>query len=238
MNIEVITSMNQEYYDRIGRDCIASYLAHWSTRLTVYAESVKMPDNARIDVVDFSELGPDYVDFQNDTTLSRRCRTFAKKAFSVLHALEHSTADWIVWLDADVITQCGDPADLLQELLQQRYLAMYMGVRYQDHTPTGKYGDWLVPETGFFGVNLGHTMMTPFVQEYKRRYLKRDFADLRRSYDNDVFGAAICAISADYLDLCDGLDKPYKTPLRHTVFGKYLHHYKAKHSKQHYQEAQ
>jgi len=238
MKLEVITSVNQDYYDRIGRDCFRSYLAHWSTTLTVYAESVAIDQHPRVRVIDFDQLGDDYREFQNNTNLSRRCRTFAKKAFSVLHALDHSQADWIIWLDADVITQQSDPAAVLAQILPPNDLAMYMGVTYTDHAGTGKQGYWLVPETGLFGINLTHASMPDLRKEYRRRYVERDFADLRRSYDNDVFGAAIRNTPADYLDLCADLAKPYKTPLKHTVLGEYLHHHKAKHRKIDYAEAQ
>lgn len=238
MKLEVITSMNQDYHDRIGRDCIKSYLEHWSTDLTVYAESVAIKPHSRLRIIEFDELGADYQTFQQDETLSRRCRTFAKKAFCVLHAMDNSAADWLVWIDADVITQRSDPVDLLKTVLQPHYLAMYMGVRYDSHEATNTSGDWLVPETGFFAVNLRHRMTPVLVQEYRRRYLNKSFSDLRRSYDNDVFGAAVLATPADYLDLCQGLEKAYKTPLKHTVFGAYLCHYKAKHSKANYALAQ
>lgn len=231
MKLEVITSVNQDYYTRIGKDCIRSYLTHWSTTLTVYAESVAIDQHSRVHVIDFDQLGNDYREFQNNTNLSRRCRTFAKKAFSVLHALDHSPADWIIWLDADVITQQSDPAAVLARILRSNHLAMFMGVTYTHHAGTGKQGNWLVPETGLFGINLTHASMPDLREEYRRRYVERDFADLRRSYDNDVFGAAIRNTPADYLDLCADLDKPYKTPLKHTVFASFLTHHKAKHSK-------
>lgn len=236
MQISVITSMNQDYYDRIGRDCLTSYLANWSTPITVYAESVNIVADPRINTIPFDELGADYQSFHDDHSQSRRCRTFAKKAFSVIHAMHHATGDWLVWLDADVITQRSDPVDVLQTVLRHEYLAMYMGVRYHDHEGTDRVGDWLVPETGFFAVNLRHELLPRFRHEYQRRYRERDFADLRRSYDNDVLGAVIKTVPARYLDLSAGFSKPYKTPLKHTVFGDYLHHFKAKHSKQSYVE--
>lgn len=231
MNLEVITSFNQHYYDRIGRDCVATYLDMWSTPITVYAEDCAVPADPRVRVLTFDQLGDDYRCFQEDSQLSRRCRVFAKKAFCVIHAMNHSTADWLVWLDADVISTRRDPAQILSQMFKPNILAVYMGVTYNDHVKTDKYGDWLVPETGFFAVNLRHPQLAMFRNEYTRRYLERDFADLRRSYDNDVFGAAIRHTPAQYLDLCAVLAKPYKTPLKHTALGAYLHHYKAKHSK-------
>ena len=230
MNIEVITSVNQDYYDRIGRDCIDTYLEHWSMPLTVYQEQFQVPAQPRLTLIDFDALGPDYDDFQSDAGIGDRCKRFAKKAFCVIHAMHNSSADWLVWLDADTITLRSDPARLLSQLLRPRYLAMYLGVKYDNHRGI-RFGNWLVPETGLFAMNLRHAKTPMFKAEYQRRYLERDFADLRRSYDNDVFGAVVESVPADYIDLCSDLKKAYKTPLKHTVFGEYLHHYKAKHSK-------
>ena len=71
-------------------------------------------------------------------------------------------------------------------------------------------------------------------------YRERDRSGLRRFYDNDVLGAAVQSVSnATHRDLCAGFEKPYKTPLPHTILGQYLIHYKAKHSKAEYsQEAE
>ena len=234
INMEVITSFNQTYYDRIGRNAVSSYLEHWSTPLTVYAEQCELDKHRRLNVIDFDALGEQYRDFQSDESISQRCKTFAKKAFSVIHAMYNSQADWLVWLDADVLTKRADPAMILSDMLKPNYLAMYMGVRYTDHRGI----NWLVPETGLFAVNLRHADSRRFREEYRRRYLRRNFEDLRRSYDNDVFGAVVTQIPSQYLDLCQDLTKPYKTPLKHTVLGEYLHHYKAKHSKLNYVASQ
>ena len=237
MNIEVITSFNQRYYDMIGRAAVDSYLRHWSTDITLYAEECDITPQDRIRIIDFDQLDPEYTTFSRDTTQSKRCRIFAKKAFCVIHGMYNSQADWLVWLDADTLTRRSDPAQKLAGLLDHEILAMYMGVRYHDHKGK-RFGNWLVPETGFFAVNLKHPLTSTFRDEYRRRYIERDFHDLRRTYDNDVFGAVVDHVPARYLDLCSHLTKPYKTPLKHTVFGDYLHHYKAKHSKRDYAEAQ
>jgi hypothetical protein len=84
-------------------------------------------------------------------------------------------------------------------------------------------------------VNTQHPDFETFRAEYCRRYHDRDQSGLRRYYDNDVFGAALQIVpAAAVLDLCAGFKKSYKTPLRHTVLGDHLIHYKAKHSKAEY----
>jgi hypothetical protein len=235
--IQVITSFNQRYYDLIGKDSMISFLKYWPKELTLtcYVEEFKLSTRSkRINQIDFSELDPDYAQYQADTTLRQSDKKFAKKAYSFMHAMNHSTADWIVWLDADVITAKKLPLSVLTDLLLPEYLSMYMGVTY-DTSKDGKPGKWLCPETGIFAVNTQHEKFNQFRAEYCRRYHERDYQDLRRFYDNDVLGAALNVVQPLMVnDLCTGFQKGYKTPLRHTVLGEYLIHHKAKHSKAEY----
>ena len=110
-----------------------------------------------------------------------------------------------------------------------------------DHHMRFIFGEFILPKKASLPVPVTYRITKPqfktFRTEYIRRYHKRDHADLRRFYDNDVFGAALgvvkqCRVS----DLCHGFAKPYKTPLPHTVMGEHLIHYKAKHSKAEYSQ--
>ena len=235
--IQVITSFNQLYYDLIGKDSVDSFLENWPQDLTLtcYVEGFHMPAHARIAQIDFDQLDPDYVQYQLDTSLNQSMKKFAKKAYSFMHAMHHTTAEWIVWLDADVITVQSIPVELLQRVLQSQDLAMYMGVTYFTDKSGTQAGNWLVPETGVFAVNTQHEDFAKFRTEYCRRYHQRDQSGLRRYYDNDVFGAALLSVpNASVFDLCEKFKKSYKTPLRHTILGDHLIHYKAKHSKAEY----
>jgi hypothetical protein len=234
--IEVITSVNQRYWDTIGRDCVESWLAYWSTdfRLTVYTEEFQLPDYGdRITQIDFGQLDPDYWRLQQED-LHDSIKRFAKKAYSFIHAMHHSSSRWIIWLDADVITQQRVNWSTWRKILDKSYLSAYLGVTYTTDKQ-GNPGNWLVPETGVFAVNQRNPDYEQFRAEYLRRYRQRAYQDLRRFYDNDVFGAAIRSVPMTQVnDLCAGFAKPYKTPLKHTVLGPYLTHYKAKHSKAEY----
>ncbi len=233
MNIEVITSFNQKYYDLIGKDSVESWLKYWPSdlKLTCYVEEFNIPHNERIKQISFDTFSHEYTTFQS--TASKQVQKFAKKAFSFIHAMENSKADRIVWLDADVITQDTLSKDLLESLLPENVLCTHMGVTYTE-AKDGTPGRWFVPETGFFAVNTQHSKFVEFKNEYKRLYVENDYKHLRRFYDNDVYGDAFEKTGAPGLDLCEGLEKGYKTPLKHTVLGPFLHHYKAKHSKAHY----
>lgn len=236
--IEIITSMNQRYFDLIGKDCVDSFLKYWppSFNLTVYVEEMALADNDRIKQISFSKLEKDYTAFQEDPNCNQSEKKFAKKAYAIMHAMNNSKADWIIWVDADVLSTDYIPANLWTALLDYQHLSLYMGVTYTSDK-SGNLGCWLVPETGIFAINTKHPGFDTLRNEYCRRYRERDRSGLRRFYDNDVLGVAVQAVTgATHRDLCAGFEKPYKTPLPHTVLGQYLLHYKAKHSKAEYNQ--
>jgi len=236
--IQIITSMNQTYHDLIGKDCVKSFLEFWpqTLSLTVYVEELVLEHHERIEQIPFKDLDEDYQKFQLDPNCNQSEKKFAKKAYSYMHALENSRADWLIWLDADVLTVTPLPESVLLALLDPQHLTVHMGVSY-DTDKSGNPGSWYVPETGFYATNLKHREFETFKTLYCDRYLQRNRTGLRRYYDNDVFGVAIKSIPhATHRDLCIGLGKAYKTPLRHTVLGPYLNHHKAKHSKAEYSQ--
>jgi hypothetical protein len=230
MNIEIITSFNQAYYDLIGKDCVETWLKYWPEDLTLtcYVEEFNLPEHPRLKQISFDDFKPEYYEFQS--TADKQVKKFAKKAWSFIHAMENSTADRIVWLDADVLSVDQLPMDLLLNVLPDDVLSTHMGVTYTT-TKDGTPGRWFVPETGFFAVNTKHNLFSEFRKEYKRHYVERDHAMMRRFFDNDVYGYVFEKLDAPGYDLCKDFVKGYKTPLRHTVLGPYIEHYKAKHAK-------
>jgi hypothetical protein len=233
MKLEIITSFDQKYYDLIGKDCVDSWLKYWPEefRLTCYVEEFTMPEHPRIKQIPFDNLCKEYFEFQK--TSVKQIKKFAKKAFTFIHAMENSTADRIIWLDADVITLQTLSKSLLLKILPEHVLSTHMGVIYYTDK-SGNPGKWFVPETGFFAINTQHELFENFKIEYKRHYIEKDCQHLRRFYDNDVYGYVFEKLKAPGYDLCDKFDKGYKTPLPHTELGIYLKHYKAKGSKKVY----
>lgn len=226
MKIEVITSFNQAYYDTIGHKAVETWLEYWPKELTLtcYVEEFELPLQSRIKQIPFSELGFEYWLFMRNTERDR-VKIFAKKAYSIIHAFEHSDADRIIWLDADVISEAPIPLKILQAITPSNTLATFMGVTHEDK--------WFSAETGVFIVNTCHPEFKAFAARYREYYDRRIKDNLRRFYDGEVFGAVVKEFEprAKFNDLCADFKKGYKTPLKHTVLGPYLHHYKAKHSK-------
>lgn len=231
MNIRVITSFNEKYYNLIGRDSVESWLKYWpeNLSLTCFVEEVSIPDHSRLVQIPFTEFDQDYHKIQG-SKIGGQARKFAKKAWCFIHAMETIDADRIIWLDADVLTHKHMPLDFLKSLLPDNVLSTHMGVTYTD-SKDGRQGRWFVPETGFFAINKNHEKFHDFKTEYRRRYVELDDSNLRRFYDNDVYGYVFEQLEVEGLDLCDKFTKPYKTPMRHTVLGDFIFHHKAKHSK-------
>lgn len=228
MKIEVITSFDQLYYSRIGHACVDTWLQHWPTdlELTCYVEEFRLPEQTRIKQIEFTELGDSYFKFQQSPKFKDRVKTFAKKAYSVIHAMEHSTADRIIWIDADVLTTADIGRAILENLCSDKTLATYMQVYHEKEDRV-----WISAETGIFVVNTHHPEFTAFSQRYRQYYDEHITENLRRFYDGEVFGAVANEFKSHVRDLCADFKKRYKTPLRHTILGPYLNHYKSKHNK-------
>lgn len=231
MKIDVITSFNQEYYNNIGHACVKTWLEHWPAELalTCYVEQFSLPTTPRIKQIDFAELGDSYVAFQQ-SDFKERVKTFAKKAYSVIHAMEHSQADRIIWLDADVLTTANIPINFIHALCPDRTLATYMQVYHEKDNRV-----WTSAETGIFVVNTKHPNFAAFARRYRQYYDQRLTQNIRRFYDGEVFGAVANEFKSDVRDLCADFKKKYKTPLRHTILGPYLNHYKSKGNKNNFE---
>lgn len=233
MKIDVVTSFNIPYYHRIGRYSVTSYLAYWpkDIQLTVYAEDCELEHNPQINQIPLSDVSAEYTEFMADKSINKRVKTFAKKAFSWIHAAENSDADYLLWMDADVMTKQPITKEFLAAQCNPNLLATFMGVWYDDKRDEN---DEPIPldhplfsaETCLYFFNLKHPLTKEFVARYKEYYVQRITDNLRRFYDADVWGATVM----DFKDRAffHNLNTDnYRTPLPRTYWHPYLQHLKA-----------
>ena len=131
MKIEIITSFSEEYYNKIGKDSIESWLEYWpeDMDLTCYVEGdFKIVEHSRIKRISFNVT--EYNKFLERGKIGGQERKFAKKAFSFIHSMQTTNADRIIWLDADVITTESLSRQLIESLLPFEVLSTHMGVTY------------------------------------------------------------------------------------------------------------
>lgn len=126
MKIKVITKVDKAYYDKIGKDCIESWLKYWPKDmiLTVYVEDFTIVPNERLEQITFDKMSKEYFDFQN-SEYNNRVKTFSKKAYSIIHAYENLDADRIIWIDADAITYRNVDKSFLETLCDNDTLIHY-----------------------------------------------------------------------------------------------------------------
>jgi len=219
----LITSMNLPYYEHCGKLMIKSFERYWrGVSLYCYNEGFAFKTK-RWKHMNWS-LGADYDDFVNRwSTENRKVTTFGKKAFSIIHAMEHIDCDWLIWADADSEATVDMPTQLLDIITDDKYLSIHFGVK---HTVDNK--TYFSCETGYFMLNKNHPMFTDFKNTYKSIYVNDDYKNLRRFYDGEVYGETVLRLQeqgAEVLDLNKGWR--HKTPIPRSVLGPYISHYKA-----------
>jgi hypothetical protein len=225
--ITLITSFDERYYNKVGKYCLETILKFWDPTIdvVVYTEDMHLENNSRYTTVDFSNLDPDYFVFQNESRKPSE-KTFAKKAYSIIHAMENIDTDILIWIDADVITKKNIDAKLIHELVPLEILSTHFGVWHHQIKHDSTSPKMFSCETGFFALNKNHPQYKVFSKRYKDRYVKREKDDLRRFYDGDVYGAVVKELepSAAMNDLNPkGL---HKTPMPRSILKDHIVHFK------------
>ena len=223
MKVALITSMNRTYWDGPGRLMVKSFEKHWhnAAELYLYNEGFVLK-NKEWKCLGF-DLGPEYERFQKKwMEKNKKVAGFAKKAFSIIHAMENIECDRLIWADADSEATRHFPVQLLEWIADPKYLSTHFGV--QHHVEDNTYFSC---ETGFFILNKNHKDFNLFKETYKNIYLKEDYSTLRRFYDGEVYGETVRRLSnkSEMLELNPGLI--HKTPMPKSVIAPYISHYKA-----------
>jgi hypothetical protein len=234
MNFHVITSFNQKYFDELGQDCLDSYLKHWPADIpiTCYVEGFRIDQytDPRVHQVNFEDMPPGLSEFAKENQKSKTLK-FAKKAFSIIHAMDNIECDVLIWIDADTMTHKDMTHEFLEQLIRNK-LSVHLGLRYHEDNAKGSFqaGDFYCCETGFFMLNKHNHEFEQFKTWYNDIYHFRKTAVLRRFFDGDVYGYVIDqAISSDNYN--DINVENIRTCFNRSVVGEYMAHWKGKNAK-------
>lgn len=222
MKYAAITSMDEKYYNHCGKAMLASYKKHWSNVLPLY---VYNEDNFHVKVKTVQtlgwNLGTEYEKFQQRHK-NERVLTFAKKAFSIINAMDKIIADRIIWLDADTIIQNEIPLQMLDLIAPCDVLSTHFSVWHRKENI-----EYHSCETGFFILNRQHKAFKTFCDVYKDIYSNDNIEGLRRFYDGEVYGKTVETLENlghKMLNLNPGR---HKTPISRSVIAPYITHFKA-----------
>jgi hypothetical protein len=222
MKYAAITSMNDSYYDHCGRTMLRTYKTHWSDAIPMF---VYNEDNFHIKVNNINsmgwDLGDEYNKFQ-DRQSNARVKTFSKKAFSIIHAMDNIQVERIIWIDADVILTNDINIQLLDLVSPDNVLSTHFSVWHEKDNIT-----YHSCETGFFILNTTHPGYKDFCDTYKDIYFNDNTEGLRRFYDGEVYGKTVEIMSKQGHKMINLNPGKHKTPISRSVLAPYLTHYKA-----------
>jgi hypothetical protein len=222
MKYAAITSMDQKYYDHCGKTMLQSYKKYFShlMPLFVYNEGEFEIKVKTITPVGWN-LGIQYESFQQRHT-NDRIKTFAKKGFSIIHAMDNAEADRIIWLDADIVFHGELPMQLLELITPDDVLSTHFSVWHEVEGTT-----YYSCETGFFILNTTHPGYNDFCNTYKDIYYHDKTEGIRRFYDGEVYGKTVEIMSNKGYKMLNLNPGKHKTPISRSVISPYLSHFKA-----------
>lgn len=222
MKYVAMTCMDRPYYDKCGELMIKTFEKYWSNAmpLHVYTEGNDFSVEGN-NIVDAGwELGADYETFQN-THPNKKVKRFAKKGFSVIHAMENIDCDRLIWIDADTVIKKPIDKSLLKDISKKTTLSTHYSVWHI--VDEIKYHSC---ETGFFILNKNHKGYKEFCNLYKNIYVSQDQGNMRRFYDGEIYGKTVETLQNRY-EMNNLNPAEYKTPIPKSILEPYISHHKA-----------
>jgi hypothetical protein len=201
---------------------LESWLLYWPKDLTitVYTEDFINFNSDRVKFISLDTMDLTYFEFLNSKLkLNDRAKTFAKKAWPIMENLK-SSAGKLIWIDADVITTSDITYEWIDSLINKDDFSSHIGVMQNEFYSV---------ETGFFIINLENSFKDNFYNTYRSIYVNRNFSDMKKPFDGDVFGKVIREMSKNkkfkYNEL--SADTAALSPFN-KIFKDKMMHYKAK----------
>lgn len=235
--IVCITSMDQNYYNRIGKLMLQSWSKRWfkDSTLVVYNEGFNVPTNINnIQTKNWNKhCNKDWSIFSKKTD-SVPVKKFAKKGFAFLHGMKTLDFDLLIWIDADILFyQDVNKRDILNILPSTKLIAFF-DTYYQlnpDYT-LEEYNDpkrtISAAESGFVIVNKNHYNFNQFVKNYEKYYTAHNKPEcLGNWYDGNICSASAFDFRHDIIDMSKfRTTNKTQTPLNYSWLGEYFRHHK------------
>ena len=229
MKYVAITSMNNNYFNHSGRAMIKSFSFRFDEEVPLYIynedfQSIKFKNTKLMGW----NLGNEYEKFQQRWASNIKIQNFAKKAFSIIHAMNNIDCDRLIWFDADIIIDKRIPMQLLELMCPSDVLSTHYGVLHEWPSETDPHRKSFSCETGFFILNKKHNQFNNFKDTYTKMYVNDMHTNIRRFYDGEVYGETVRVLAesgTQMLDLNPG--NIHKTPIPRSILAPYISHHKA-----------
>jgi len=255
MKYSVVTTFHQDGYNLYGQRMIQTFLQNWpqTVQLVVYAENCKVVESAaNLTVLDLDSNCQDLVAFKQrwqnvpyatgdvskDPVRNKRkdagkgfkwdAVRFAHKVYAIFHCARTTTADWLLWMDADTVCHSAVPEQKLQELCPDSAELCFLGRR-------NKFS-----ECGLYAMRVNSTAVKTFLADFQNYYdnAESGIFTLPEWHDSFVFDAVRRRHRLTELDWSSHLITGEGHPLINTEWGAYLDHLKGSRKQQGRSKAQ
>jgi hypothetical protein len=156
MTVEVVTTLHVDGYNLYGKNSIPTweqyFPADWS--ITYYAENHIPELSNRVKVINFNDTCSAWDSFYTATKLKlendlskddkktinwyKKALRWSFKMHAILHALQTSTARYLIWLDADVHATTSPNSTWIESCLDNKCLAAQLEfIKAGGHVETG-----------------------------------------------------------------------------------------------------
>lgn len=234
----VVTTFNAEGYNVYGRRMIETFINTWpqDVELWVYAEDCNVTQSApNLRVMNLEKSSAELVAFKNkwrnvpkangnpfpgseNKAFKWQAVRFAHKVYAIFHAAQHCAAEWLIWMDADMVCHSTINTAQLQSFFPDTHELCFAG-RVNKFT-----------ECGLYGMHLTSAEVQKFLVEFQRMYDDADngIFTLKEWHDSYVFDAVRAKFKLKELDWSAGLINGEGHPLINCAWGAFIDHLKGK----------
>jgi hypothetical protein len=245
MKITVVTTFNNNGYNKYGQRMIETFLKNWpqTVTLVVYAEDCVVSQSApNLIVTDLHKSSPELVAFKeqwknvpkatgdvsNDPVRSKRkdagkgfkwnAIRFAHKVYAIFDCARTTDTDVLFWMDADTICHSPITVDQLKKFCPENIDLGFLGRE-------GKY-----TECGLYSMNLRSEAVQNFLREFQLMYddAENGIFTLDEWHDSFVFDAVRTKFRNQLQEYnwSAGIVKGEGHPLINSEWGAWLDHLK------------
>jgi len=236
--IEVLTTFNKAGWEQYGKRMVQTFIKHWPEEIKIhlYCENVSTGlQNPRVVEHDIFQVCPQVEAFvsQNNTDYNNGIRDgkrdfkfdaikFCYKVFAQCHRIQNSSADTLIFIDADTLTFADPPMQQLKELLPDDHFTAYIGRPNNNKLPFA--------ETGYIMYNLKHPNIVNFAEVFEDLYTTGKVFDLEYQVDCYTYDTArriteqTHGAKSNDITGPEGLGKRH--PFVNTILGTFMDHLK------------
>jgi hypothetical protein len=232
MTVKVITTMSQEYWDKVGQYSVSTWPDLMPTDWEFWLHDT--PDiplitskkiietekynwiNAAEPVSKMSMAPPGY---QSEWIM------FCHKSFAMWEAYKIEPKGFMVWCDSDVKWFKQPNIELLQKCLDGKFCGYLGRDRVDTSTTAKKKYARLTPETCFIVFNLDHLIANEFFNKFENVYKSMQLFELYSWCDAAVFEHVMNMFPKEYFNDITKNNPPAIAPLPLTFLSEYFEHW-------------